>query len=86
MVTSCSQYTEPISQFMTDQYAYFLLVSDLAFKALKLCIPRDSMGYFCSLVKQTAEIFPDFLTHFTIAVEKCIPLGPIKDILIKEFT
>lgn len=44
------------------------------------------MGYFCSLVKQTAEIFPDFLTHVTIAVEKCIPLGPIKDFLIKEFT
>lgn len=41
MLISHCHYTDPISQSMIGQHAYFLQVSHMAFKALK-----GSMGYF----------------------------------------
>lgn len=51
MLTGRGQYIDPVSQSMISLHAYFQQVSDLAFKALKLCMPQDSVNCFCSLVQ-----------------------------------
>ena len=38
MLTGCRQYVNPITQAQTEQQTYFQQVSDLAFKALKICM------------------------------------------------
>lgn len=51
MLMGRGNYTDPVAQSMVGVYAYFHQVSNLAFKALKACVPRDPLAYFCDLVQ-----------------------------------
>lgn len=77
-------YTDLVSQSLMGLHAYFQQMSNVDFRALKLCTLQDSEGYFCSLVLQAVEPFPEFLTHVIKAVKNCISSGPTNDILIKQ--
>ena len=71
---------------MIGLHTYYQQVADLTLKTLKFCTPWDSVGYLHNLAWQAVRLFPEFLTHVTSAVGKCIPSGPTKDILIKQLT
>ena len=51
MLTGHGAYINPVTPASIRLHAYFNQVVDLAFKALKACIPLDPSSYFLNLVQ-----------------------------------
>lgn len=64
MLTGRGQYVSPMTQAQIGLHACFQQVSDLAFKALKSCTPRDPTAYFHNLIQQPGKMFFNFLVQW----------------------
>lgn len=53
---------------------------------LKVCTPHNPSAYFCNFVQQSGELFTNFLTRVTEAVEHWVDPGPTWEVLNKQLT
>lgn len=83
-LTGHRAYINPITQVTIGLLTYFNHVADLAFKALKAYTPLEPSAYSHNLAHKSGELFTNFLSYLTEAVERLVDAGPTRDMLIKQ--